>query len=198
MQDNVYAAPVSVLAEAPVATTRTAQPFFVIAPWKMVLLCVATFGLYQLHWAYMHWARFRRASGASLWPVARSLFAIFFIHSLMQEMEHRANRYERVHWSVGTLTTVYVVSQIAMNVLGRVPNDGMAGAVSTIACFAMLGPICWVMWRMQRVANIACDDPQARANSRLTWANWIWLILGGCCWLLTMVGIAGMAFGIDD
>lgn len=193
MQDNVYAAPVAVLADASTASVRTAQPFFVVAPRKMALLFFATFGLYQLYWAYMHWARFRRVTKASLWPVARSLFSLFFINSLMKEMEHRASRHGRVDWSTSTMTSVYVGSQIAMNVLGRAPDEGMMGAILTVACLAMLVPTCWVMWRMQGVANIACEDPEARTNARLTWANWIWLVLGGPCWLLVAVGVIANA-----
>lgn len=197
MQDTIYAAPAAALADARVDATPTAAPFFVVAPWKFVVMYVATFGLYRLYWSYMHWARFRRATGTPMWPVARSILSIFFVHSLMLEMEHRARRKAPVHWSPTALATIYIVALIASSVLGRLPVEGRAGAVVVLVSIALIAPLAWVMARMQRVANIACDDPSGASNARITGANVVWLVLGGLWWLLALFGVVVMARGIE-
>ena len=42
------------------------------------------------------------------------------------------------------------------------------------------------------LAVAACGDPAGESNSRLTGANWVWLILGGFLWILVIIGTAMM------
>lgn len=197
MQDNVYAASAAVLADAPVVATRTTTPFFVVAPWKFVLLYLATLGLYRYYWSYMHWARFRRATQTPMWPVARAIFAIFFMHELNTESDHRARKLGPVRWSPGNSTTLYVVSTIVAFVISRLVANDVGPEWLSLVSVGMLAPLAYSLWRTQCVANMACGDPAGQANARLTWANWIWLSLGAVLWLLIALGTLMMVLGID-
>ena len=186
MQDNPYAAPAAALADA--RPSASAPPFFVVAPRKFVLLYLATLGLYRYYWSYMHWARYRRATGTPMWPVARSLFALFYMHELNTEADHRARRQGAVRWAPGPSTTLYVGGVLLSFVFGRLAAYDIGPAWLQALPIVLLVPLAYALWRTQRVANIACGDPDGRANARLTWANAIWLAIGGLWWLLVLVG----------
>lgn len=198
MPDNPYTAPAAVLADVrPTAAAQAATPFFVVAPRKFLLLYIATVGLYRYYWSYMHWARFRRATGTPMWPVARSLFAIFYMHELNNEADHRARRHGPVRWAPGTSTALYVACVLLSFAFGRMAAYGIGPAWLQLMPIALLAPLAWSLWRTQCVVNIACGDPDGRANARLTWANWVWLALGALWWLLMLVGTVLIMRGRD-
>lgn len=198
MQDNIYAAPAAAIADVrPAEGARAATPFFVVAPWKFVLMYVATVGLYRYYWSYMQWARFRRATGTPMWPVARSIFAIFYMHELNTEADHRAQKHGGLHWSPGNATAVYVVASIAGFVLDRMGAHDVGPPWLALAGLGMLAPATWALWRTQSAVNVACGDPRGTANNRLSWANWVWLAIGLLVWLLLILGTVAILLGVD-
>jgi hypothetical protein len=52
----------------------------------------------------------------------------------------------------------------------------------------MLPVIGTVLFMAQRAINAACDDPTGSSNSKLTWANWIWIVLGSIMLILILIG----------
>lgn len=190
--DNVYAAPQAPLVpEAEAPQRATLPPFYVVSITKLVLLSAATFGLYSLYWFWRHWKLHKRDRKFDIWPVPRAVFAVFFAHSLNQEIDYRLRRSgSRYAWSPGLWAMLYVVSAIAGNIISRVPDSildpgpGFALIMLTVAgCTA-------AMANTQRAANQASGDPEATGNARLTVANWAWLVVGGLLWLLNLAGIA--------
>lgn len=198
MQDTLYAAPAAPLAEVRPVEAARVTPFFVVAPRKFVLMYLGTLGLYRYYWSYRHWTHVHRATGTPMWPVARSLFAIFFMHELNVEADHRARQQAPVHWDPGTSTTLYVAVSMASFVLGRAANADMGPAWLALVPVALLVPLAYSLSRTQCVANIASGDPDGRANARLTWANAIWLAVGTLWWLLLAVGTAAIVLGLAD
>ncbi|MGY3266452.1 hypothetical protein [Lysobacter sp. HA35] len=192
MQDNVYAPPMAAVADTRATDAATGTPFFVVAPYKLVLMYVMTLGLYRYYWSYMQWTRFRRATGTPMWPVARALFSLFYVHELNNEVDHRARRVATVHWSPGNTTTLYVVFAITSVVADRMSSNHFGPPWLPLVSLAALVPLAWSLWRTQCIANIACGDPRGTANRRLTWANWIWLALGVVTWVLVVIGTVGL------
>lgn len=186
MEDNLYAPPLAAVGD--VREARAPQEFFIVSPLKFALLFAATFGLYQVYWWYMHWARYRRFRRQSLWPVARAVFAIFFAHSLNEEIDARLRRDAKRHvWSPRVLAGLYVVCVVAARILARIDGSDAWGV------FTIVGPLLptgYALLRTQQAANLACGDPAGGANARLTWANWLWLVGGGLAWLLIALGLA--------
>ena len=52
----------------------------------------------------------------------------------------------------------------------------------------MLLVIGYVLYRAQMAVNLAMDDPKGLSNRRFTWANVIWILIGGLIWLMALVG----------
>ncbi len=49
---------------------------------------------------------------------------------------------------------------------------------------------------MPERVNAALGDGPGRANHRLTWANWIWIVLGALLWLSTLLSLVLWAAGM--
>ena len=78
MSDSIYAPP-----EADLTTPASDAPrYYIVAPFKFILLSVLTFTLYFVYWFYMNWKLIKVEDNNDTWPVPRSFFYIFFTHSL--------------------------------------------------------------------------------------------------------------------
>lgn len=187
MTDNFYAAPAAEVAEIATPARAAATEFHVISLPKFAVLFASTLGLYQLVWWHAHWSRYRRFRNQSMWPVARAIFPIFFAHSLTGEIDQRLQRGSRYDWSPRLLATIFVVAVIAGRIIGRIDDDS---PIMTAATLATLLPVGISLARIQKAANVACDDPDGRANARFTWGTWTWLVIGVLLWTLIGVGLA--------
>lgn len=188
-QDNIYAPP-----QAPLQTANierpTLPPFYVVSITKLVLLSVATVGIYSLYWFWRHWKLYKLHKKLDIWPVPRAIFAIFFAHSLNQEIDYRLQRNGSPYdWSPGLWATLYVVSAVAARIINRLPDEVLAPNPAFGLSMLTVAAGTWAMVQTQRAANLACGDPAGDQNARLTAANWCWLVLGGLFWLLILAGM---------
>lgn len=182
---NVYAPPQADLAER--AAAARGDEFYVVARTKFLLMFFVTMGFYQVYWFYRHWALFRRYHDVSLWPVARTLFPIFFTHSLTGAVDHRLKKSSQAYaWSPGLLATAFVMMQIASSLCDRLAWKEIGSPYTDWVAFALMPPIGYVLWRIQDAANHACGQPDGDSNRRITWANGVWLVLGALLWLLVL------------
>jgi hypothetical protein len=184
VSENPYAPPASAVAE-PLTDVEAGNEFFVTGATKMVLLNVATFGLYELFWFYMHWARIRRARHQECWPAARAVFAIFYTHKLVGEIDRRLRHDGKRHaWSPVATATTYVVVSIVSYIASNMP-EGVSMAANFLPLVLMV-PSTWCLVNIQRAANVACGRPDGGDNTGFTWANWTWLAVGGAVWLFVL------------
>src|SRR5687768_13100689 len=97
-----------------------ATAHYVVSVSKLVILFMATFGIYGVYWFYKHWDQQRHAYGLKIWPIARGIFAIFFTHSLFKAI-HLSARQNGISpsWDPGTQATIYVVLAVVSRLLER-------------------------------------------------------------------------------
>tara|TARA_Y100001963_G_scaffold137017_1_gene200279 strand:+ start:345 stop:965 length:621 start_codon:yes stop_codon:yes gene_type:complete len=186
--DNLYRAP-----EADVtALEREAEGplFYVVSPAKFTLLFWITMGVYDLYWQYKNWYLYREARGEGGLPVLRALFSIFFAPPLFHRMAKEA-REAGVEGGAPptTLAVVYVVFTLASNLSGFSNAPGAAGVMVQLLGLGTLLPLWWTLLQCQKRVNATVGDKTGRANHRLTWANWIWIVLGGLLWLVTLLSL---------
>ena len=188
--DNPYAPPTARIAEiADSGIVATPAPFYVVAPTKAALLMFATFGFYTLYWFWRHWKIHKIDKRLDLWPVPRAIFSIFFTHSLYNEFDYRIVRSGQRHrWSPGGWATLYVVAAIGGRILDRLPETVISLHASILLLIVVLSSSTLSIYHAQRAANIACGDPAAEANRRLTLANYVWLGIGALWWALVALG----------
>jgi hypothetical protein len=191
---DVYAPPQAPVAD--VGAQRRATEYFVVSSRKLWLLNIATFGLYGYYWRYKMWAAYRRWHRETLWPAARSIFWIFFAHSLNREIDRSLREAHIKHrWWPMAVATVFVIAGIVSGIVSGIVRLGDLPPGFAAISLAMLLPMTWMMVRTQRAANLACADAAGAGNARLTAANWIWLALGGILWALNAAGWVLIALG---
>jgi len=189
--DDPYAPPKATIAD--LSNERIAgeqAPFYIVAPFKAGLLMMLTLGLYSVYWFWRHWRQHKRDKKLDIWPVPRAIFAIFFAHSLNAEIDHRIKREGLDHpWAPGLWATLFVVFSIAGRIVDRLLDDVIGLEASFgLSVLTLLGTT-FAICQAQRAANIACRDPQAQSNRRLTVANYVWLLLGAAVWGLALLGL---------
>lgn len=127
--------------------------WFAVGPAKLIVMSLATVGLYQVYWFYQHWRRVRE-SGEDIWPLPRSIFGVIFSYSLFRRVLPPAA-------GAGMLAVAYGALCISSNL----PTP------YTLIALASVLPLVPV----QRVANAAAerDFPNDDPNRRLTGLNWL-------------------------
>jgi hypothetical protein len=189
MEANVYAPPAS---NVVVAATR-APEFYVVSRTKFLVLFVLTFGAYQLFWFYKHWSRYRARHRVKLSAAGRSIFPIFFAHSLTERIQQAlSGAGARIAWSPHSLATTYVAAAVIGSVCGRLSSNDIGAPLTDLLNLLSLLPIGYSLWRIQAAANLACNEPHGESNRHFTWANWAWIVPGGVLWLVVLVGFVLM------
>ena len=180
-------APPAMAAEVAVREDRHAfQP---VGKAKFFTLYLLTFGMYHIVWFYLHWANFKAARKEPMWPVARSLFSIFFTHALASEIDETITRRDVRHaWAPKTVATTVVLLSLFLWVMGRAPSDVIPDAIAIPLGLVALVPLAIACWNIQHAANLACGDPKGETNARFSWANWIWMVLFGAFMLFVLLG----------
>lgn len=190
---NPYAAPTAPLSEAmpKLALTR----HFVVAERKLLVMYLGTCGLYGFYWMYQHWAHLKRVANYSVWPVPRSLFSIFYYHALFREIDQTLTRSgRRLPWPHDGLATGVVAVTLLARVTDRLAVKEIGSPITDCIGLVAIVIIAWLLTRAQRMANLACDDPNGSLNARIGVANVLWILLGLVIWLLLLVGLL-IAFG---
>lgn len=183
---DIYAAPSSSLKEA-VASDRC---FYSVAPRKMLILYIGTFGMYQIYWFYKHWSEWRAARNEPVLPLMRAVFAVFFTFSLARKIDQTLGSRSADHpHNAITAPLVLVVTQVVNAVLGNPALDAKSVEQMVLLPIVALGISAWATLTMQRAANDANGDPSGADNASLTGANWFWLLIGAVFWLASLVSL---------
>jgi hypothetical protein len=167
-----------------------APRFFVVSTPKFWIMYVGTFGLYGLYWMYKHWANLKRASNGDEWPLARAIFQIFFYHSLAREIDLTLRRGQiDYRWNPDALASTIVLFSIGSYLLGRMGQSWDMEPYASLLVFASIPGLAYFLQKIQRAANVACNDPDGLGNTQCTAVNFFWLALGALFWLLVIIGL---------
>ncbi len=174
--DNPYAPPGTEVADlAPVQAT--AQPWYhATSALKLLLLTLATGGIYQYVWFYKNWKLHRLRSGEEVSPAARTFFAVFYCYPLLQRIRSAGAGSPGATFPAGPLATLWIISSL----LWKLPDPYWL--VIFLAPLALL-PV-------QRAINtinqqqVAGHDP----NTRITAWNWVVLVMGLPIFALAVYG----------
>lgn len=174
------------------APSRIAAPeFYVVARTKFFVLFFVTMGFYQLYWFYRHWTRHRGHHKTNISPIWRAIFSIFFTHSLCREIGQSLARAGAAYrWWPALLAWGFVLLQLVSVVSERLAAYEVGSPYTDLLGLAVMVPVAYCMWSIQKAANLACGQPDGESNRKFTWANWVWIVLGGLWWLLVLLSAA--------
>lgn len=174
----------------PSAHSALRQPLYRVHIRKFWILYLATLGMYGLYWNYKHWALIKQARSGNQWPVARAIFSIFFTHALYREINDLLPSGDsRSRWNHQSLATLTVVLMIASGIAGRLAGRGIGSPLSDFLTFAAIPAIAYLRAQAQRMANLACGDPDGLSNYSWSGLNVLWIAIGSIFWLLWLVSL---------
>jgi hypothetical protein len=161
-----WAAPAGSAQATPATGPGPSAPWFRVGTAKLVLMCVVTFGLYQIYWFYQQWRHVQRR-GERVHPALRTLFAGIFCYALFRRVSADAadRGIRRVPSAVGCAVTF-----ILLSIAWRLPAPWSALSLLSLLPLAMV----------QRAASAAAlaAVPTADPNTRLTAINWFGVVFG--------------------
>lgn len=179
-------------------------PYFPVSITKLVLLNVASFGMYIIYWFFKNWQREASRTSEKIRPFWRAIFYVFFTPALFENI-HRAavNRQITVPWrhnvSAGVVIVLVIVSRILDRVSARSDDFGVVDLLSVILMAVMTVVFC----RIQRTVNALNDDPEGQLNAQFSFWNFALLFVGGVVWVAILLAALdpiwlGEALGLDD
>ena len=169
---------------------NSVHAFYVVAPRKFWVLYIMTFGLYGLYWSYQQWSQFRRVTSEKIWPVARSIFSIFFVHELYGEVDKRLKNQDLTRkWRPSALATATVAALIASSIASQLSSKDIGSPVMDYLSLAFIPVLAYLRYLAQRTINAVCGDPAGAGNRNWTIPNIIWIVFGVLWWLLVLVGL---------
>ena len=167
--------PAPALAEAAPAAEEPA--FFAVSQAKLVVMSLATLGVYDAFWFFKHWQRQRARTQEDLSPVWRTIFAVFFAYDLFTRVREEAERCGiRPAYRAGWAAAAYIVPSL----LFRLPDPWWLATLLSVI------PVVVV----QSTANAvnAASTPLAGRNAAFSPVNVVGVVLGAVLWLLLIVG----------
>lgn len=182
---NPYQAPAAYVADAPADVAAATVRLYAPAAWKFLLLSGCTLGLYLLVWFYRNWVAVRRARQVKLSPVARAIFSGITAYFCFEQMEdilakRLGRRAPELHGGIAAL--LYFL----LSATGRMPHP--------FWMISLLAPLP-VLWVNQRVRAAGLADRGLVAGEPLSWGAWLLVAVGGCCFLLVLIG--SFALGVE-
>jgi hypothetical protein len=166
--------------------TQTPGPLFLHIPVpRLILLSIASCGLYEAYWIYKNWRYIKERDGLDIRPFWRGVFGIFFCHSLLRRIheDKEARAVAEPAFSPNALATGFVVLVILANLIGRAPS-----AIASIIAFVMPSYLC-----LMPVQNYVNSVSQKRSpnSGYYGWSagHIVCLVLGLIVWALTVLTI---------
>jgi hypothetical protein len=186
MDVNPYQPPEARLEDAP----TTAQTYYVVAMRKFFILYFTTFGIYRFYWFYKNWALQKAVTHDNTWPVMRSIFSIFFVHSLFHRVDTKLKSQSlRYYWSPDFLATTFVLAFIVATIAGQLAKRDIGMPFTILMPLVTLPIIAWAVYGGQKAINRAEGDPDGARNRSLSAGNYAWIAAGLLFWLLFAIGM---------
>lgn len=181
--------------ETAVTVKNNKPPFYVVSVTKLIILQIFTLGLYQIIWFYWHFRRQKEHHNDKTIPVLRSIFSIFFTHTLFGEIAAKDQKTgSPVPWKPVLSATMVVITSLLGGVLNAVERNNVHISYSDLYPFLSITIITFFISLAQIAANHVCDDPKGLSNSKLTWVNYIFIVIGFIFILLLILSLLILYF----
>ena len=165
---NPYEAPGSTVADADAQTDQPA--FFPVTRFKLIVMSLASAGFYEIYWFYKNWRCVETREKINV-PV-RTVFYPFVAYSLFTKVQKVAMEVQAVSVP-GPGVLAFLVFVLAL--CGGLPDPyWMVGLGSFLPLLPVQTTIIEINRRMA---------PKADRNGNFTWANFVWMAVGGLVYL---------------
>lgn len=150
---------------------------YVISTAKLIVLSIATFGLYEIYWFYKHWKSLRADRNLKVTPWARALFATIMSYSLFKNV---SNAVKDVDKNKGLEAGGLAVAYFILVILWKLPEPYWW---LSMLSFLPLIPV-------QNTLNYYWEKKFGNNLVRSKFGTWnyIWTIIGSILLILALYG----------
>ena len=176
-------------------TSNTGVQFFPVSEGKLITMYLASFGMYAIYWFYKNWSLQQDRMDKKISPVWRSIFSIFFTHSLFKRIDQQAIGLDKKHrFNANWYATLFVAAIVVSNLLDNltmgsgmftVPSENSLIIISLVLFFVSIFPLVKVQATVNRINN----DMLGYLNHKYSLWNYVLIILGIIAWLLLALGM---------
>jgi len=187
MSDSFYSTPQS---EVGLEEVAEEGEYYVVSTLKFTMLYISTLGIYALYWFYRNWKLHKIKQGLDIWPIPRAIFAIFFIHSLFNNVNSKLkDSGSDFSWKSGIMATLFIVLSIGSSVCDRLADSEIGLPYTTFVSLIILPFTFYILLKAQKAINTAENDPTGSTNSSITLLNCVWIFLGLLIWGAAIIGV---------
>lgn len=164
------------------ALTVDKSPYpYVISTPKLIVLSVATFGIYEIYWFYKQWKSFKAERDLKVTPWARALFAAIMSYSLFKEVSKAVRSVDKTRngLEAGGLAIVYFI----LVSLWKLPEPYWWLSMLSVLPLIPAQNAINLYWQKKH-------DNKVVSSNFGAW-NYIWSIIGGIIILLALYGTFG-------
>jgi hypothetical protein len=161
------------------SATASQTVFWPVSVSKVLILSIATFGIYHWVWFYRNWRYLRQVEGQKVLPVLRSIFGLIFCHSLFKKVQSKV--LEALPNQKPLSPTKLALSYIALTLAANAP-----GYLWLITFLAVI-PLITVQKTINLLNQSQCET--LKLNSKYTLLTIVSIILGLIIWILVAIGI---------
>lgn len=153
--------------------------FYGVSTKKFVVLSIFTWGLYPLYWFFKNFSKYEKRYQEGSIPFLRAIFSPLFAYSLFTVINAELeNRGSRKRLAAGPLALAYFL----LNAASRFLPEPYA-LVSLLVFIPLLGA-------NSSINTLNLEEYSAYVpDSRFTWINWLFLLIGGAFTFLVIVGL---------
>ena len=160
------------------STVSVDRQFYVIPVGKFIFLSIITFGMYELFWFAKNWIMIKNQEKSNIWPIARTIFAIFFFSELATKVLKSAkDKGYSKNYSPIFLAIIYFVSSLLSQAPG---NFWLLGFISTLTFVPVLKA---VLYNNEKSQNKMNDFEKYKTGEIIA------IVLGGIFWVFVLIGL---------
>ncbi|MBO9698635.1 MAG: hypothetical protein J7604_00430 [Sporocytophaga sp.] len=151
----------------------------IISLWRFIFLSVISLGAYEIWWMYKAWRFYQQKDKSDINPVARAIFSIFFINSLLGKILSFAKEkgYSENYSSAGLATGFIVI-----NLLSSLPDPFW---VISILSFLFLIPA----FTAFNFAKLNSNDFQVKEQDSFNGRQIALIVIGAILWFIIIIGL---------
>lgn len=151
--------------------------YFTTSNFKLTVMSICTFGIYELYWFYKNWVLIKERTGQNIMPFWRAFFGPIWAYSCFKHIKNSSNEFNLPEsLSIGLLALTYFV----LHSLWRLPDPYW---LVSIFSFLLLIPANNVALKINRSLI-----PEFTDNSRFSGWNWFGIVFGGMFFIFALIG----------
>lgn len=155
----------------------------IISQDKFIILCMMTFGIYEIWWTYKTWRFFKYKDQLDIMPAARALLGIIFLIPLFNKIKSYA-RDKGIKADYNSI--LLFVGIIALNLVARLPDPFWLLAVLGFVLY--IPPYKSLFLAMK---NTTMDDFEIKEQESYNSRQILLMVIGGILWFLVLAGLMG-------